>query len=173
MSFAGEELGLLGSAEWSRIRRVPLDKAVAMINMDMIGRIKDDKVYIGGVGTGSTLKAAVEQAARVWIQDRVFGSGYSSSDHTSFVTKKFRFCFSFLACTPTITSLPIPGEDRSGSGDALAGRGRDDGRATGRCGGASGIHRGRRRQTGRRIGRQRLRPYFSDRSQISARSKPA
>src|SRR5579864_8174354 len=51
-SFAGEELGLLGSANWVKQPTRPLDKAVAMLNMDMIGRIKDDKVYIGGVGTG-------------------------------------------------------------------------------------------------------------------------
>src|ERR1039457_7449015 len=50
-SFAGEELGLLGSAAWVRDPTRPLDKAVAMLNMDMIGRIKDQKVYIGGVGT--------------------------------------------------------------------------------------------------------------------------
>ena len=29
---------------------LPLDKAVAMINMDMIGRMRDGKVYVGGVG---------------------------------------------------------------------------------------------------------------------------
>jgi len=49
MNFAGEELGLLGSAAWVANPTRPLAKAVAMINMDMIGRIKDDKVYIGGV----------------------------------------------------------------------------------------------------------------------------
>jgi Zn-dependent M28 family amino/carboxypeptidase len=51
MSFAGEELGLLGSAYWVQHPIMPIDKAVAMLNMDMIGRI-DDKVPIGGVGTG-------------------------------------------------------------------------------------------------------------------------
>ncbi len=56
MSFAGEELGLLGSAHWTQQPTHPLDKAVAMINMDMIGRIKDEKVYVGGVGTGSTFQ---------------------------------------------------------------------------------------------------------------------
>jgi len=91
---------LLGSAEWVKNPTRPLDKAVAMLNMDMIGRIKDDKVYIGGVGTGSTLKAAVEQAAeKSGFQDRVFGQRYSSSDHTSFVTKKIPVLFFFLACT--------------------------------------------------------------------------
>src|SRR6266478_1672606 len=61
-SFAGEELGLLGSAEWVKEPTLPLGKAVAMLNMDMIGRIKDDKVYIGGVGTGATLKPMLEKA---------------------------------------------------------------------------------------------------------------
>ncbi|HZL66394.1 MAG TPA: M28 family peptidase, partial [Candidatus Limnocylindrales bacterium] len=56
MSFSGEELGLLGSAEWVKDPTLPLEKCVAMLNMDMIGRIKDNKVYIGGVGTGSTFK---------------------------------------------------------------------------------------------------------------------
>jgi len=62
----------------------------------MIGRIKDDKVYIGGVGTGSTLKAAVEQAAeKSGFKIEYSASGYSSSDHTSFVTKKIPVLFFF------------------------------------------------------------------------------
>jgi peptidase M28-like protein/PDZ domain-containing protein/PA domain-containing protein len=96
MSFAGEELGLLGSAAWVKDPTRPLDKAVAMINMDMIGRIKDQKVYIGGVGTGSTLKAAVEQAqANSGFKIEYSPGGYSSSDHTSFVTKRIPVLFFF------------------------------------------------------------------------------
>jgi len=96
MSFAGEELGLLGSAEWVREPTRPLDKAVAMLNMDMIGRIKDQKVYIGGVGTGSTLKAAVELAsANSGFKIEYSPGGYSSSDHTSFVSKKIPVLFFF------------------------------------------------------------------------------
>lgn len=95
-SFAGEELGLLGSAAWVKDPTRPLDKAVAMLNMDMIGRIKDQKVYIGGVGTGSTLKAAVEQAANnSGFKIEYSPGGYSSSDHTSFVTKKIPVLFFF------------------------------------------------------------------------------
>ncbi len=73
MSFAGEELGLLGSAYWVQHPTMPIEKAVAMLNMDMIGRIKDDKVFIGGVGTGSTLKPMLEQAAaKENFQGRIF-----------------------------------------------------------------------------------------------------
>src|SRR4029077_1700399 len=86
MDFAGEELGLLGSAEWVKNPTRPLAKAVAMLNMDMIGRIKDDKVYIGGVGTGSTLKAVLEQAQKdTPFKIEYSAGGYASSDHTSFV----------------------------------------------------------------------------------------
>ena len=96
MSFAGEELGLLGSAEWVKNPTRPLDKAVAMLNMDMIGRIKDQKVYIGGVGTGSTLKADVEKAAEnSGFKIEYSPGGYSSSDHTSFVSKKIPVLFFF------------------------------------------------------------------------------
>src|SRR5262249_49063340 len=63
-NFAGEELGLLGSAEWLKAPTRPIEKAVAMLNMDMIGRIKDQKVFIGGVGTGTTLKQVLESSAK-------------------------------------------------------------------------------------------------------------
>ncbi|HEY1678617.1 MAG TPA: M28 family peptidase [Candidatus Sulfotelmatobacter sp.] len=96
MNFAGEELGLLGSAAWVKNPTRPLDKAVAMINMDMIGRIKDDKVYIGGVGTGSTFKAVLEQAQKdAPFKIEYSAGGYASSDHTSFVTKKIPVLFFF------------------------------------------------------------------------------
>ena len=100
MDFAGEELGLLGSAEWVKEPTRPLEKAVTMINMDMIGRIKDDRVYIGGVGTGSTFKPVLEQAEKEQARKGSFkveysASGYSSSDHTSFVSKKIPVLFFF------------------------------------------------------------------------------
>ena len=95
-SFAGEELGLLGSAEWVKAPTRPLDKAVAMLNMDMIGRIKDEKVYIGGVGTGTTLKSALAQASEGSPFHLEYSEGgYSSSDHTSFVTKRIPVLFFF------------------------------------------------------------------------------
>ena len=98
MNFAGEELGLLGSAEWVNHPTRPLEKAVAMLNMDMIGRIQGDKVFIGGIGTGSTLKAALDQAQsrmNAPLKIEYSAGGYASSDHTSFVTKKIPVLFFF------------------------------------------------------------------------------
>ena len=62
LTFAGEELGLLGSSYYVNHPVLPLDKAVAMINMDMIGRVRDGKLFIGGVGTGTTLQKLLEEA---------------------------------------------------------------------------------------------------------------
>src|SRR5271157_2171278 len=95
-SFSGEELGLLGSAEWVKQPTLPLDKCVAMLNMDMIGRIKDQKVYIGGVGTGSTFKSILETAAQpASFKIEYSSGGYASSDHTSFVVKHIPVLFFF------------------------------------------------------------------------------
>ncbi len=97
MAFAGEELGLLGSSHYVDQPQLPLDKAVAMINMDMIGRVRDGKLYVGGSGTGTNLKALVAKAARgvdlnVDLTDK---SGDGSSDHTSFTTKQVPVLFFF------------------------------------------------------------------------------
>ncbi len=94
--FAGEELGLLGSAEWVKEPTLPLDKAVAMINMDMIGRIKDEKVFIGGTGTGTTFKDLLDlEKAKFPFHMEYSASGYAASDHTSFVGKKIPVLFFF------------------------------------------------------------------------------
>ena len=96
MSFAGEELGLLGSAHWAQQPTRPLDKAIAMINMDMIGRIKGEKVYIGGVGTGSAFQSLLTagQKNSPFHFDYSAG-GYAASDHTSFVARKIPVLFFF------------------------------------------------------------------------------
>lgn len=96
MSFSGEELGLLGSAHWAQDPTRPLDQCVAMINMDMIGRIRDSKVFVGGVGTGSTFQAILDQAQKKSpLKLEYSAGGYAASDHTSFVSKKIPVLFFF------------------------------------------------------------------------------
>ncbi len=95
-AFAGEELGLLGSGEWVKEPTLSLDKAVAMLNMDMIGRVRDSKLYIGGVGTGSSFKSIVEPlAAKYGFKVSYSSGGYAASDHTSFVGKRIPVLFFF------------------------------------------------------------------------------
>jgi Peptidase family M28/PDZ domain/PA domain len=95
--FAGEEEGLLGSAYYVNHPLKPLSDAAAMINMDMIGRLRDNKVYVGGVGTGSTFKALLQSATKNagFQSDESEVGGYGSSDHTSFTTKQIPTLFFF------------------------------------------------------------------------------
>ncbi|MGI8742774.1 MAG: M28 family peptidase [Bryobacteraceae bacterium] len=97
LTFAGEELGLLGSAYYSEHPELPLSKAVAMINMDMIGRVRDDRVYIGGAGTGTTFNTVLEDATarHPFHTDFTEKGGYGSSDHTSFTAKQVPVLFFF------------------------------------------------------------------------------
>ena len=86
MTFAGEELGLLGSNWYVNHPDLPIENAVAMLNMDMIGRIQNQKVYVGGVGTGSTFQAILTEAQKTsGFQIEYSAGGYAASDHTSFV----------------------------------------------------------------------------------------
>ena len=62
IAFGGEEEGLLGSAYYVNHPLTPLTNTVAMINMDMIGRMRDRKLVIGGVGTAAEWKQIIRQA---------------------------------------------------------------------------------------------------------------
>lgn len=97
LAFSGEELGLLGSAYYANHPLLPLDKAVAMINLDMIGRVQNGRVYVSGAGTGSTLKALLEEAKAKSKLELDFSDqgGYGSSDHTSFTAKQMPVLFFF------------------------------------------------------------------------------
>ena len=97
MTFAGEELGLLGSAFYTAHPLLPLDKAVAMLNMDMIGRIREGKIYVNGTGTGSTLDALVAgvKVPTSLKVDLSESTGYGGSDHISFNGKQIPVVFFF------------------------------------------------------------------------------
>lgn len=97
LCFAGEELGLLGSRYWVDHPRLPLENAVAMINLDMIGRVREGKVYVGGASSGSNFR---ELLARLLPRHKLaadlsgsFDAG--SSDHTSFMSKRIPSLFFF------------------------------------------------------------------------------
>ncbi len=95
-AFAAEEIGLLGSAYWTNHPTMPIDNTLAMINMDMIGRIREPKLYVGGVKTGSTFEAVLaEVAAGYDFTLESSPGGYSASDNTSFIAKQIPALFFF------------------------------------------------------------------------------
>ena len=86
LCFAGEEWGLLGSEYYVAHPDLPLGHAVAMINMDMIGRVRNAKLYIGGAATGTTFREILNRITPRYGMNIDYSetSGYGSSDHSSF-----------------------------------------------------------------------------------------
>jgi aminopeptidase YwaD len=85
VAFAGEEMGLLGSAEYVRRPAMPLDRTVAMVNLDMVGRPREGKVYVAGVDSGAGLRTLVSDAAQgLPLQPALRGDPFAPSDQTSF-----------------------------------------------------------------------------------------
>src|SRR5215831_11224450 len=96
ITFAGEELGLLGSANFVNHPTISLKNVTSMINMDMIGRLNNDRLYVGGVGTSASLKPWLEEMNKpVQLKLDYSDSGYGASDHMSFNAKKIPVLFFF------------------------------------------------------------------------------
>ena len=96
MAFSGEEEGLLGSNYYVNHPVAPLNDVVAMINMDMIGRMKDRKLVIGGVGTAKEWRDIIAQGtadpARKF-ELTLNEDGFGPSDHSSFYGKQIPVLF--------------------------------------------------------------------------------
>ena len=60
IAFSGEEEGLIGSSYYVNHPIVPLANTVAMINMDMIGRMKEKNLIVGGVGTAQEWRSMID-----------------------------------------------------------------------------------------------------------------
>jgi len=88
-TFSGEELGLLGSEYFVTNSPLPVDSAVAMINFDMVGRLRDDKLIVYGVATATELPTLLDSANASIQPLRItaLGDGYGPSDHSSFYAR--------------------------------------------------------------------------------------
>lgn len=89
IAFTGEERGLRGSGHYVNHPLVPLEKTVAMLNMDVVGRLGDDKLTVTGTGTAKQfdeLLDRVNQHHGLKLTKRP--SGFGPSDHAAFYGKK-------------------------------------------------------------------------------------
>jgi aminopeptidase YwaD len=108
IAFSGEELGLLGSGAYTKNPIAPLGSTVAMLNMDMIGRLRNSSLFIGGMGTSPVWKPLIEKlnATSQPASDAGTGSGsrfqlsfgedgFGPSDHQSFYVRDIPVLFFF------------------------------------------------------------------------------
>jgi hypothetical protein len=88
IAFSGEEEGLLGSGYYVKNPIIPLEKTVAMINMDMIGRLKDKKLIVNGAGSAKIFGELLNKYNTDSLFNlRMTDDGFSPSDNSSFFGK--------------------------------------------------------------------------------------
>jgi len=89
VTFSGEELGLLGSQYFVEHAPVPIDRLQAMLNFDMVGRLRDGKLLVYGVATSPELPQVVASAnaGGAPLAITAIGDGFGPSDHSSFFAK--------------------------------------------------------------------------------------
>jgi hypothetical protein len=106
MLFSAEEMGLLGSAYYCNNPLFPLNKTVAMYNLDMVGRYrKDVKLLINGVTTAKDdyfkkLVTAANEKHNLEIATPATSQYFAASDHFSFYRKDIPVLFLFTGMHP-------------------------------------------------------------------------
>ena len=101
IAFSGEEEGLFGSDYFVEHPLVPFKNVVAMLNMDMIGRMEDSTLILEGTGTSPAWKEiipALEGANTFHL--KMNKSGRGPSDHEKFYFKNLPVLFFFTGFHP-------------------------------------------------------------------------
>jgi hypothetical protein len=89
IAFTGEERGLIGSARYCKEPLYPLASTVAMLNMDMVGRLTDDKLIIQGTDTAPEFVTLIDELNKKYgFKVTKQAGGHGPSDHSSFYTQK-------------------------------------------------------------------------------------
>ena len=109
LAFGAEEEGLIGSKFYVNHPLFPLEKTVAMLNMDMIGRMKNSRLIIGGSGSSPLWKDLLHRLNETAQFDLKFqDDGFGPSDHSSFYGKDIPVLFFF---TGVHTDYHRPSDD--------------------------------------------------------------
>jgi hypothetical protein len=95
IAFGGEELGVLGSSYFIKNPVIPLSDIVAMLNMDMIGRLREQKLVVGGTGTSPAWNGILDESNVDGLKITKNQDGYGPSDHSMFYSKDIPVLFFF------------------------------------------------------------------------------
>jgi hypothetical protein len=89
IAFSGEELGLLGSAHYVKEPIYPLSGTLAMVNLDMVGRLRNGRLIVYGARSAKEFPALLDSLN--WyagFELHAQGDGYGPSDQSSFYAAK-------------------------------------------------------------------------------------
>lgn len=107
--FSGEEDGLIGSKFMAETLKEKFPKVITMVNMDMIGRLNNNKaLVVGGVGTCPDFSELIAENKPAGFNVTEENTGIGPSDHTSFYLKDIPVLFFF---TGTHTDYHKPSDD--------------------------------------------------------------
>lgn len=119
IAFSAEELGLLGSKHYVAHPVVPLEKTVAMINFDMVGRLRNNRLTIFGVGTSEHWPRLLDKIAIEELDVTRLPGGAGSSDQLPFYLQKIPALHVYTGMhgeyhrsTDTFETLNVPGMRR-------------------------------------------------------------
>jgi aminopeptidase YwaD len=86
VAFGAEEKGLLGSKHFVNNPPVPLSRIKLMVNLDMIGRIRENNtIQLGGTGTAGEMEELIQETFKNHnLELALFPEGLGPSDHASF-----------------------------------------------------------------------------------------
>ncbi len=85
IGFNGEELGVLGSTFYVNNALIPMEKTALMLNLDSIGRMREQKVYVAGTGSSSIFDDLLARANNdLALSIESTESGFGPSDHFPF-----------------------------------------------------------------------------------------
>ncbi|MGH7774589.1 MAG: M28 family peptidase [Candidatus Binatia bacterium] len=88
VAFTGEELGLYGSRHYVTHPSFPIQSTKAMINLDMVGRLRENQLTVFGTGTAKEFDNWMTEAGKkLGIEIKPSARGVGRSDHTSFYNK--------------------------------------------------------------------------------------
>jgi hypothetical protein len=108
IAFTAEELGLIGSAKYTAKPIFPLKDTIAMFNMDMVGRMKENKLTVFGVGTAPRWKGLLNEFGKDRFKLTLKPEGFGPSDQSSFYAKKIPVLHFF---TDTHSDYHRPSDD--------------------------------------------------------------
>lgn len=103
VAFAAEEMGLLGSKYFVNNPLIDLKRVQLMINLDMVGRLKEESraISVGGTGTAVGLAEMVQsRALQHQLNPALSPEGYGPSDHASFYGKDISVLFFMTSISP-------------------------------------------------------------------------
>jgi hypothetical protein len=98
--FAAEEVGLQGSGYLVSRLPVPADSVDAMINLDTVGQLTENRLHVSGLGTTAVFPALVDSADVGNLELSLAQGGWSGSDHMSFNTREIPVLFIFGGAYP-------------------------------------------------------------------------